>query len=74
MGVFIFKSDKNLAKPRHAVSKQDLIKMFVDKVKVEKVRGVVVDFANCVVRGECLNKSGEWKKKEYKFIEVVKVR
>jgi hypothetical protein len=72
MGVFIFKADKDLAKPRHAVSKQDLHSMFIARMKAEKVKDITVDFKNGIVKGLCLNKSGDWKEKRIKFIEVVK--
>jgi len=42
-------------------------------VKAEEVKDISIDFKNGIVKGSCLNKSGDWKEKKIKFIEVVKV-
>jgi hypothetical protein len=82
MGVFIFKSDKDLAKPRHAVTKQDLQKMFIDAVRPKEVKDLAIDFKNGVASGLCADKlkegekrkKSDWKLKKIRFIEVVKTK
>ena len=69
MGVFIFESDKYLVKPKHGVSKQDLLAMFKKAVAPSDVKDVTIDFKNKVIKGKYKSEKS-WKTKKIKFIEV----
>ena len=69
MGVFIFESDKDLVKPRHAVTMQDLHKMFESALAPDEVKEITIDFKNGVIKGKYKSEKS-WKTKTIKFIEV----